>query len=171
METVVVALVVGAFGGFAGAAIGPFLGHVFNGWERRDVRRERRREQLREMLQEAAHGTTRYHRAAFRIHVQKTIVETFPGAPQANGLQAFTEVSSILSEAPGTLWQPYRIRDRRLAEWAQELNETGNVMRTRLTGITPFSADDGWWKETERLLDELEALARKIVLRLDELDW
>ena len=37
-ETIVVALVVGSFGGLLGAALGPFLGHVFNGWQRKDIR-------------------------------------------------------------------------------------------------------------------------------------
>jgi hypothetical protein len=166
VETVVVALVVGAFGGFAGAAIGPSLGHVLNGWERRDVRRERRREHLRSMIERRIGDYRRYHAAVFTMGAR---VRNFNWSP----LQAYQEFLTKEAEAfpvGGHAWEPYRIEDTQLREYSEAFNDGLNQLH-RLLGTILTAPMDSWFAECSARADAVGDLAMKLQLRMDDLDW
>jgi hypothetical protein len=165
METVVVALVVGAFGGFLGAAVGPFLGHIFNGWERRDVRRERRREHLRSMIERRIGDYRRCHAAVFTIGVR---VKSFKDSP----LQAYQEfLTAEASATAGDLrWEPYRIEDAQLRNGSTALNNNLNELH-RLLGTILTAPVDSWSTVCSAQADVVGDLAMKLQLRMDDLDW
>lgn len=166
METVVVALVVGAFGGLAGAAVGPFLGHIFNSWERRDVRRERRREHLRSMIERRIGDYRRYNAAVFTIRAR---VVNF----KLPALQAYQEFLAKEAEAfpvGGHTWEPYRIEDTQLRENSEDVNDGLNELH-RLLGDILTTPVDTWFEACSAKACVVRDLAKKVQLRLDALDW
>ena len=70
-------------------------------------------------------------------------------------------------------WQPYRIDDPQLREWATRLNALDSELSSLITTIDDISPDDvkDWAVRTTETATELETLIERISLRLDELGW
>ena len=167
METVAIALLVGAFGGLAGAALGPFLGHIFNGWERRAVRRERRQEHLRSMIGSRIGDWRRRNAAVFTIWAR---VKTFNFTGVA-AHQEFLEKEAVASPRGGQVWEPYRIGDDRLKADAEALN-TGLIdLDGLIRKVKNASSIDTWREKCSEKASELDELTEKMQLRMDDLEW
>ena len=169
METVIVALVVGAFGGLAGTIVGPFLGHKLDRGRRRELRQEERNRELRRMLEVSMRLAGTVHASGLMIQLA-VIKELDLEQVAANGRAHVLELDA---RYPDDFWRPYRIQDATLQNLAINLSSA----RIDLTWLIdqrpglPMSQSGEWSERIEQQVTNVDAGIEAIDRRMDELDW
>ncbi len=168
MGTIIVGIAVGVIvGGFS-----TWLTHHFDRWRRQELRQEERQRELRLMLE----GMMRLARAS-ATGCSTLFIAPFAGRTwQDAWSEHFGYIRDLEKMYPFFLWRPHRIKDGRLrdlAEWLQDANTKINLaIRDRAT--IPTSDIDGersWWQAAESQMRRVTCLIEAIDLRLDELEW
>lgn len=165
----VLAVIVGLLSGAVGAFVGPAVVHWLNRRQRQEQRAEHRRAELRTMLNVRMDDARRHVGQSFTA---ETNIRSDAAERRATVLNHLNEELEATRERPFH-WQPYRIDDPQLREGATRLNTLDLELHRLTTVIDDISPDEvGIW--TERIVStatEVEALVKKISLRLGELGW
>lgn len=165
----VLAVIVGLLSGAVGALVGPVVVHRLGRRQRQEQRAEHRHAELRTMI-DVRMADARRH--VGKSYIAATIIRSDFEARRATVLKYLEEELAAWREHPYH-WQPYRIDDPQLREGAMRLNTLDLELHELITAIEGVSPDEvGKW--TERIVStatEVEALIKKISLRLDELGW
>ena len=118
METVVVAIIVGAFGGLLGSIAGPVFTHGLDRRRRAELRQEERNQEFRHMVE----TVMRLARTAHSSTLEIGLTELSFGDISPALLRHDQYVQSLAAQYGDLLWRPLRIQDATLRRLADGLN-------------------------------------------------
>lgn len=171
METVVVALVVGAFGGLLGSIAGPWLTHRLSRRRRREEREEERNQELRRMLEALMRLI---HTASF------TTLEIQYSDIVGESLESVVErhrqyVTDLHTRHRDWIWQPHRIHDETLRRLAIGFNLAGGQLQLlvgeRSGFASPYGSISTWSERAQNVRRWVDMLEEAVDKRMDELGW
>lgn len=150
-------IVIAAFGGgLAGAVLQPLVLHALERLRREEEIRRRREGHLRRMLE------SRIVMAMALVHGSWQVIMRQDEGPA----MTWSEKMELLAPpASGPVWEPERIKDSSLRQKAESYADAASAL---FRALLPTTADA---KKVDDLVNQLEALRREIVLRMDELNW
>jgi len=167
VETILVALGVGAFSGLVGSIAGPFLAHKLDRWHRAELRAEERRRELRQMLE----ALMRLARCQSSGVSEYQIARTLSRSIDEVRVRQLQYVKEIELRYPFFFWRPHRIKDERLRQLATELQDAntqaGMLMYDLLNGL----AGTDWDDQANEARGRIDEALKDVDQRLDELDW
>ena len=118
METIIVAIVVGAFSGLLGSVAGPVLAHGLDRRRRAELRQEERNQEFRHMVE----TVMRLARTAHSSTLEIGLTELSFGDIGPVLLRHDQYVESLAAKYGDLLWRPLRIQDATLRRLADGLN-------------------------------------------------
>ena len=169
METVVVAIIVGAFGGLLGSLAGPVLTHRLAGRQRREQRREEMDRELRRMLEGHMRLGSAASAAIWDIHV----TESRGGSVRSVFDRYAAEAKRLQTLYPDFAWRPNRIADEPLQRLAIAHAVALNHLQV-LIGVgagLPVGSQENWSQRASDVQRWVDGLAQLIDHRMDELGW
>lgn len=169
METVVVALVVGAAGGLFGSIAGPWLTHRLSRQRRKEEREEERDRELRRMIE----TMMALARSASSSTSDLELTEVWGGDLDQSWDRATADIFRIQSLHPAFAWRPHRIKNDDLRTLAMDLNATWtqlNMLLGQRRGL-PLGRVQDWSGEAKTARAKADELIEAVDRGMDLLGW
>lgn len=169
MDTIIVALLVGAFSGVFGSIIAPMLSHGLDRKRREELRQEERNRELRHMVE----AVMRLARVAHSSTLEIQYTDTLAGDVNQALLRHDQYVLELERIYRYFLWRPHRIHDEALRRLADGLNSAQGQLHI-LIGVrrgVPIGSIINWSQQVQNVRDWIDRLMKSVDERMDQLGW